>query len=484
MRILYAEDNPVFQTMLRRQLTSWGYDVDLVGDGDLALQHLKDENPPHLAILDWSMPGLDGVEVCKRIRAIPRPYYIYLILITAHDGKENLLAGLEAGADDYLTKPVDLHQLRLRLRAAERVLECEERFRILFEEAPVAYHEIDRNGIIVRVNRAECALLGYRPTELIGRPVWEFVASDRIEESRQAVLRKLEGDGELASFERDYVCKNGKVLTVQIHENYIRDTPEHIIGIRSTLLDITDRKRQDKEIARHAAELARSNAELEQFAYVASHDLQEPLRMVASYTQLLGRRYKGKLDRDADEFIAFAVDGAHRMERLITDLLVLSRVGSRGGEFHPADANEVLSNSLLNLHSAITTSRAQVTCDSLPTTSVDALQLGQLFQNLIGNAIKFCNGAPPRVHVSAEEREIEWEFSVSDCGIGIDPKYSESIFKIFQRLHTAKEYPGTGIGLAICRKIVDRHGGRIWFASEPGKGTTFYFTVPKHPLVS
>ena len=206
--------------------------------------------------------------------------------------------------------------------------------------------------------------------------------------------------------------------------------------------------------------------------------------MVSSYTQLLGRRYKGKLDQDADEFIGFAVDGAQRMQQLITDLLEFSRVGRRGVAFQPMDTNTVLSNALLNLRAALTTSRAEITCDPLPTTPVEAMQLGQLFQNLIGNAIKFCNGAPPRVRVSAAERATEWQFSVKDSGIGIDSKYSERIFQIFQRLHTAKEYPGTGIGLAICRKIVERHGGRIWFESELGKGTTFHFTVSKNPPVS
>lgn len=226
------------------------------------------------------------------------------------------------------------------------------------------------------------------------------------------------------------------------------------------------------------AELSRSNSDLQQFAYVASHDLQEPLRMVASYVQLLARRYRGKLDADADEFIAYAVDGAKRMQHLINDLLAYSRVTSQGHVFEPVDCNGVLAEVLTNVRAAVEESRAVVTHDPLPTVMADERQLWQLFQNLIANAIKFHGAEPPNVHLSAEQRSSEWLFSVRDHGIGMDPQYAERIFVIFQRLHDREQYPGTGIGLAICKKIVERHGGKIWVVSQTGQGATFHFTLP------
>jgi light-regulated signal transduction histidine kinase (bacteriophytochrome) len=248
--------------------------------------------------------------------------------------------------------------------------------------------------------------------------------------------------------------------------------------ILSSITDITDRKRLEDALKLRTDNLARSNAELERFAYVASHDLQEPLRMVASFTQLLARRYAGKLDAKADEYIGYAVDGAKRMQQLIADLLALSRVGTRGGEFRDAPLEDVISDVLLNLGPAIQDSGAAVTHNPLPTVVADRGQMAQLLQNLIGNAVKFRDAQPPRVHISAVEAEAGWTISMSDNGIGIAPEHAERVFQIFQRLHTRDQYPGTGIGLAVCRKIAERHGGKIWLDSTPGAGTTFHFTLP------
>ncbi len=232
------------------------------------------------------------------------------------------------------------------------------------------------------------------------------------------------------------------------------------------------------ELNERAKDLTRSNSELQQFAYVASHDLQEPLRMVASFTQLLAKRYGDKLDDDARDFINYAVDGATRMQTLISDLLEYSRVGTQGKPFVFTDTNALLQKVLESLRFAIEESGAMISSDPLPMVMADPQQLGQLFQNLLTNAIKFHGEEPPHVRISIERNGGDWKISVRDNGIGISQEYAERIFVIFQRLHTKTEYPGTGIGLAICKKIVERHCGRIWIEPSPGAGTTFCFTIP------
>jgi light-regulated signal transduction histidine kinase (bacteriophytochrome) len=245
-------------------------------------------------------------------------------------------------------------------------------------------------------------------------------------------------------------------------------------------MEIDQRTRTEARLAEQARHLVRSNRELEQFAYVASHDLREPLRMVSSYTQLLRSRYTGRLDADADEFIGFAVDGAARMQVLIDDLLAYSRVGANGMSTESTDCNIVFERAVANLAATIDENDAIVTHDDLPTIEGDASQLSQVFQNLMANAIKFRQEDAPSVHVSARLDGPQWIFSVKDNGIGIDPEYAERIFVIFQRLHTREEYQGTGMGLAICKKIVERHRGEIWVDSEAGKGATFYFTISRN----
>jgi signal transduction histidine kinase len=265
----------------------------------------------------------------------------------------------------------------------------------------------------------------------------------------------------------------------------IRGNPMPGGGFVTTYTDVTQRKQFEetleanaKRLEQYADDLKSSNTELEQFAYVASHDLQEPLRMVGSYCQMLQRRYKGKLDKDADEFIGFAVEGALRMQQMINDLLTYSRVGRSGKGVVQIAVDDVVKAAVSNLQAAIAESGAKVTWDTLPSLTGEKVQLLQLFQNLIGNAIKFrADDRPIEVHVSAAREGEQWHFQVRDTGIGIDKQYLERIFLIFQRLHDRSKYKGTGIGLAVCKKVVEHHGGRIWVESEPGKGTTFHFTM-------
>jgi len=277
--------------------------------------------------------------------------------------------------------------------------------------------------------------------------------------------------------------KDKPVGVIYVYGRSVREFTSQDIELLSTIGGqigfAVENARLFQELSKKAEELAHSNAELQHFLYVGSHDLQEPLRMVASYVQLLARRYKGKLDADADEFIAFAVDGATRMKALINALLAYSRVETKGKEFESTDCEAILDSTLSTLQAAIEESQAVVSRDPLPTVMADPTQLDQLFQNLIGNGIKFRGVEPPRIHVSSERNGKEWIFSVRDHGIGIDPQYADRIFVMFQRLHTKGEYPGTGIGLAVCKKIVERHGGRIWVESQPGQGAIFYFTVPQ-----
>src|SRR6266852_2468439 len=280
------------------------------------------------------------------------------------------------------------------------------------------------------------------------------------------------------------VIAQGEVVAVlEFFSNKIEKPDDELLTVMANvgaqLGQVIERTRAQQELARKAEDLTRSNADLELFAYVASHDLQEPLRMVASYTQLLERRYKGKLGAEADEFIGFAVDGATRMQQLIQDLLSYSRVTTKGQSFRLIDAKAPCDNALENLQTSIKDSNAVVNVGPLPAVLADPRQLMQLFQNLIGNAVKYRNDRTPEIHVAAKPNGDQWVFSVQDNGIGIAPQHSERIFQMFQRLHTTNEYQGTGIGLAICRKIVERHGGKIWVEAQPGKGSTFVFTIPR-----
>ncbi|HUK06176.1 MAG TPA: PAS domain S-box protein [Burkholderiales bacterium] len=365
-------------------------------------------------------------------------------------------------------------------KAADAALrESEARFRSLTALSSDWYWEQDAQLRFTLVSGGIEESLGIAPGEFIGRTRWDGPMLGVSEEDAAAHRALLEAHRPFAEFEYGRRDARGRVHYISASGEPVFDERGVFRGYRGVGRDVTARRTAQEALRAAHDELARSNAELEQFAYVASHDLQEPLRMVSSYTQLLERRHGDKLQGDAKEFMAFIVDGAARMKQLIEDLLAYSRVGTRGKAFRRTPMEKVFERASANLRAAIEEGGVELTHDPLPEVEGDESQLVQLMQNLIGNAIKFRAEAEPRIHVSCSEKEDEFAFAVQDNGIGIEPQYFERIFMVFQRLHDKGQYPGTGIGLAICKKVVDRHGGRIWVESAPGKGSRFVFTLPR-----
>jgi PAS domain S-box-containing protein len=397
---------------------------------------------------------------------------------------EIMLSPLES-ADGILVTTA-IRDISVRKAAEKHLARMEGRYRGLLEAAPDAMVVVDQFGKIVLLNVQAERQFGYSRDELLGQPIKNIVPEGFAERILADGLRSIEdalaqqiGMGIELSGRR----KDGSEFPIEIMLSPL-ESAEGIL-VTTAIRDITARANAEAQLLKKVEELRSSNEELGQFAYIASHDLQEPLRMVASYTQLLSKRYKGKLDSDADEFIAFAVDGASRMQLLIQDLLTYSRVGTNGKVLLEVSCEEVLRLALANLRKAIEESGALVTHDPLPAILADEMQLVQLFQNLIGNAIKYKNPGVPKVHIGAARTGThKWMFSVQDNGLGIDSQHFERIFGMFQRLHRREEYAGTGIGLAICKKIAERHGGAISVESELGKGSIFRFALSEGQKVS
>jgi PAS domain S-box-containing protein len=365
-------------------------------------------------------------------------------------------------------------------RRTEELRESERNYRIVAENTYDWEFWISPEGRFLYTSPSCHPVTGYPPEAFLDDPE---LLSRLIHPEDRAIYEEHRGTvGEgCATEEAEFriIRRDGAVRWIGHCCLPVRDSDGRYLGIRGSNRDITERKQAEEALHRMAEDLARSNQDLEQFAYVASHDLQEPLRMVSGFLKLLRDRYAPQLNGEANEFISFSVDGATRMSQLINDLLAYSRVGMRGKEPEPIEANSALAGAMASLRGSIEDAGAAITHDELPAVNAEFTQLSQLFQNLIGNAIKFRKPDQPcQIHVGAQKEAGQWAFSVRDNGIGIDPKQHERVFVIFQRLHTREEYPGTGIGLAICKKIVERHGGRIWVESEPGEGSTFRFTLP------
>ncbi|MEA3367905.1 MAG: ATP-binding protein [Planctomycetota bacterium] len=422
----------------------------------------------------------------RSTREIAQGRLDYRTAMARSDEIGQLSRSFDAMADALSETLVSKNSLEKSNRALEAEVasrkRAEERFRVLFESSRDAIMTLaPPSWKFTSGNPATVSMFGAKDeAEFASRGPWE-VSPERQPDGQPS--------GEKAKEMIETAMREGSHFFEWTHERLHGEPfPTTVLLTRmemggqamlqATVRDITARKRAEDALAEKADELARSNTDLQDFAYVASHDLQEPLRMVASYVQLLEKRYGDALDDDAHEFVGYAVDGAKRMQTLINNLLAYSRVGTKGKPFAPTDCEALLEDVLENLEVTIKESGARVTHDPLPRVMADEGQLARVFQNLIGNALKFCDRAP-EIHVSAERGDGQWRLSVRDNGIGINPEQHEKIFVIFHRLHGREEYAGTGMGLAITKKTVERHGGRIWVESEPGEGSTFYFTIPE-----
>ena len=364
-----------------------------------------------------------------------------------------------------------------RKQAEEALRQSEEHFRTIVEAIPDVIFEVSADtGVIESLNPAFEAITGVPAGEIVGKPFTDVVDPGDMSMVWQTAEQALRGITS-PPLEVRFRAKSGAILLGELTTKVLTEDGKvtKLVGVSR---DITERKTAERALDHYAAELERSNEELQRFAYVASHDLQEPLRKIKSFTELLAERYRDELDERADKYIAYIVDGASRMQTLIKDLLTYARLATAGRPFELTSFDEALDRALDDLELAISECGAAILRDPLPTLKADATQMVQVFQNLIGNAIKFRGEAAPRIHVSAGQWGDEWVFSVSDNGIGFEAQYVDRIFVIFQRLHAREEYAGTGIGLALCRRIVQRHGGQIWAESTPGRGSTFYFSIP------
>jgi light-regulated signal transduction histidine kinase (bacteriophytochrome) len=526
--VLVIDDDKLTRLELRLAMTQAGYRVAEATDGKEGLAVFK-QTRPAIVLLDALMPVMDGFDCCRQLRAMPEAEDIPILMITSLENQESVDYAFEVGATDYITKPIHWAVLRQRVRRlieahqdtqelkrqnlrsqlfADITVKIRQSLHLsqilqttvtevqkILQADRVLIYKLDRQS-----SRGITEALGAGCESVLAQTLYPRPLSEEFQQRYQQgqfwAIDNAEKDDvlpEMAEWFQQFQIKAKLVVPILLknelwgllvvhHCTSPRVWSSFEIKLLQQLADqvgIALAQARLLEQERHQSqELARSNAELEQFAYVASHDLQEPLRMVASYIQLLERRYQDQLDQNAREFIAYAVDGTLRMQELIQALLSYSRIGTRGKKFHLTDCQSALDRALENLRLAIAENEAVITHDPLPELIADSIQLTQLFQNLLSNAIKFRSDRPPVIHVGAVQKDESWLFSIQDNGIGMERRYGDRIFAIFQRLHSRTKYPGSGIGLAIGKKIVERHGGQIWVESTPGEGTTFYFTLP------
>jgi PAS domain S-box-containing protein len=469
--LVNSSDDAIISTTMEGNITSWnsgakeiyGYTSDeIMGN--------------HISVLAPPNRGNEFMEIIKRIIRGERIEHFETIRMKKNGTGVNVSLTV-SHLQDSVGDTIGFSAIS---RDITRRKEDEiERFRLasIVESSDDAIIGKNLDGSIMSWNAGAERMYGYSQNEALGRSI-SFIIPPDLPDEMPKIIDIIKNGKHIKHYETQRIKKDGGLIHVSLTTSPIKDMEGNITGISTIARDITEKVEAEKKLKEYTRNLKIKNDELEQFAYVASHDLQEPLRMVASYVQLLQRRYEGKLDSDADDFIHFAADGASRMQVLINDLLSFSRISTRGKPFVETNVESVLQRALQNLQMQILESNAIIDHDPLPVVKADASQLVQVFQNLLSNSIKFCSKETPHILISAEQQDENWVFSVKDNGIGIDPEYFNRIYVIFQRLHTREEYPGTGIGLAICKRIVERHGGRIWVESEPGRGTTFFFTIP------
>jgi PAS domain S-box-containing protein len=511
-KILLVDDSPENLVSLEATLAVLDQNLVLAQSGVEALRRLLEDDFA-VILLDVKMPGMDGFETAELIRSRKRSRHTPILFLTGYKNEEHLFRGYDLGAVDFLFKPIIPEILRSKvnvfvelsrntalLRGQAEVLgKAERKFRSLLEAAPDAMAVVNREGKIVLVNVQTERMFGYDRQELLGQPM-QMLVPERFQE--QNIERRVnffldpQTSPMGAGLDLSGVRKDGSEFPIEISLSPL-DTDEGLL-VTAAIRDVTERKRTLQEIrelngkleqrvAERTAELMesvealrRSNDDLNQYVYAASHDLQEPMRLVALYSQMLDKKHGSELGDQAQKYLSYVLNGALRMESLLKDLLAYSQLGSFGeAPASPVACGDVMRKVVLNLQASIEQNGAFVTWNGLPTVVADEVRLVQLFQNLVGNAIKYRRQEAPRIHVDAKRRLVDWLFSVQDNGIGIKPEYAQQIFGIFKRLHGNK-YPGTGIGLAICQRIVESYGGRIWLDSVPGEGSSFYFTFPHH----
>ena len=476
--ILVVDDDHKNLAALETVLAPLGHNVVTADSGEEALRHLL-RNDFAVILMDVRMPTMDGFETLELIKRRKRNQDTAVIFLTGVEKEtRQVFRGYSAGAVDYISKPVDTDVLRSKVAVlvdlhskTDALKESEERFRTAFANAPIGIALIGPDGEWLQANEALCDMLGRSSAELFRRPICEFTRPADRQHERREFRRLIAEKPRFYRAEKRLEHRDGRVVRALVSVSLAVDAQARPLNFIWQLVDVT-------ELERRADDLARSNAELEQYAHVISHDLKEPLRSIGGFVQLLERRYQGALDDEAHRFIGFTVAGVERMQALIDDLLSYSRAGAGELQRDRVDSRELVNRALASLDAAVREAGAEVELGELPPIVADERGLGQVFQNLLSNAIKFRAGDAPRVEVSAKHADGAWSFGVADSGIGVESAHAERIFRIFQRLHTRDEYGGTGVGLAICKRIVERHGGRIWCEPRPAGGTVFRFTIP------